>query len=189
MKDRMCAITSTVHPLPNIRYCCVSLHSHLYQSGIVCNRAHSVGVRRLIIVSICTHGCVLPSFLALAINVHDLSVFILRKCLPPNPHIVPEKTIRLSLWTVVRQFVLLSVRGSSCWIFFLRSETSPASYFFRICFPYSALLGVRQADSRPRMTTHVRSISEWLPPECAPAVKQEALFWSFLIFPSLEIFT
>ena len=110
MKDRMCAITSTVHPLPNIRYCCVSLHSHLYQSGIVCNRAHSVGVRRLIIVSICTHGCVLPSFLALAINVHDLSVFILRKCLPPNPHIVPEKTIRLSLWTVVRQFVLLSVR-------------------------------------------------------------------------------
>lgn len=95
MKDRMCAITSTVHPLPNIRYCCVSLHSHLYQSGIVCNRAHSVGVRRLIIVSICTHGCVLPSFLALAINVHDLSVFILRKCLPPNPHIVSETTIRL----------------------------------------------------------------------------------------------
>ena len=142
MKDRMCAITSTVHPLPNIRYCCVSLHSHLYQSGIVCNRAHSVGVKRLISR---THSCELPS--------------------------------------------LLSVRGSSCWIFFFRSETSPASYFFRICFPYSALLGVRQADSRPRMATHIRSISEWLPHECAPAVKQEALFWSFLIFPSLEIFT
>ena len=152
MKDRMCAITSTVHPLPNIRYCCVSLHSHLYQSGIVCNRAHSVGVRRLISR---THSCERPSFLSLASNVHDLSDFISLKCFPPNPRIVSETTIRLSLWTVVRQFVLLSVRGSSCWIFFLRSETSPASYFFRICFPYSVLLGVRQADSRPRIATQI----------------------------------
>ena len=37
-------MTSTVQPLPSIRYACVSLHSHLYQVGIVCNLAHSVGV-------------------------------------------------------------------------------------------------------------------------------------------------
>lgn len=44
IKDIICAITSTVQPLPSILYRCVSLHSHLYQSRIVCNREHSVGV-------------------------------------------------------------------------------------------------------------------------------------------------
>ena len=45
-KLNMCTITSTVQPFPNIRYCCVSLHFHWYHSGMVCRRAHSVGVRR-----------------------------------------------------------------------------------------------------------------------------------------------
>ena len=48
MKLSICFITSTDQPLPSIRYACVSLHSHLYHSGIVCNREHSVGVRRRI---------------------------------------------------------------------------------------------------------------------------------------------
>lgn len=47
----MCLITSTVHPLPNILYCCVSDTSHLYHFGIVCSLAHSVGVKRRILTS------------------------------------------------------------------------------------------------------------------------------------------
>ena len=42
--ESICLMTSTVQPLPSILYCCVLLHFHLYQSGIVCNLAHSVGV-------------------------------------------------------------------------------------------------------------------------------------------------
>lgn len=56
MYDRMCLITSTVHPLPSMVYCCVAEHSHLYQSGIVCKRAASVGVMRRTISSRATSG-------------------------------------------------------------------------------------------------------------------------------------
>ena len=65
-----------------------------------------------------THGCELPSFLALAINVHDLPDFISRKCSPPNPRIVPETTTQIILCTVVRQLFFPSSLGSSCWMFF-----------------------------------------------------------------------
>lgn len=50
-KLNICLITSTVHPLPSIVYCCVAEHSHLYHSGIVCKRAASVGVMRRTISS------------------------------------------------------------------------------------------------------------------------------------------
>ena len=46
MKLRICLITSTVHPFPSRRYCCVAEQFHIYQSGIVWSRAHSVGVMR-----------------------------------------------------------------------------------------------------------------------------------------------
>ena len=58
--------------------------------------------------------------------------------------------IRLSFCTLVRQFVLPSVRGSSCWMFFRGSAMLPASYALCIRLPYSVLRGVRQV-SRPRM--------------------------------------
>ena len=45
--ESICAITSIVQPLPSILYCWVLLHPHLYQSGTVCSRAHSVGVSLL----------------------------------------------------------------------------------------------------------------------------------------------
>ena len=45
IKQTMLNFPDTVQPLPSIRYACESLHSHLYQAGIVCNLAHSVGVR------------------------------------------------------------------------------------------------------------------------------------------------
>ena len=45
MNEKICFITSTVHPLPSIWYIWVLLHFHSYQSGIVCSRAHSVGVK------------------------------------------------------------------------------------------------------------------------------------------------
>lgn len=48
----MCLMTSIVQPLPNILYCWVSDTIHLYQSGMVCKRAHSVGVSRLIRTSL-----------------------------------------------------------------------------------------------------------------------------------------
>ena len=159
----MCLITSTVQPLPNILYCCVSETAHLYQFGIVCKRAHSVGVSLLILVSVaspptntlivlppwpsinagacpsvsytrfCCRGCVPPlsrlglicftlsSFTsttklfcshALADRVGDLSI-----CTPPLFAPRGLCNIRLSLATVVRQFVLFgSGAVSSCCI-------------------------------------------------------------------------
>lgn len=67
--DRICFITSTVHPLPSILYCCVLLHFHLYHSGIVCNLAHSVGVSLRI-----RHASTLPSAIAYALPL------VLAKC-------------------------------------------------------------------------------------------------------------
>lgn len=157
----MCLITSTVQPLPNILYCCVSETAHLYQSGIVCKRAHSVGVSRLMRASVASpsvkmQGCPLPSclalaasegdFLLLAIGLNPPSTLYVRyvptsmfsfisttklfcshaladrvgdlsMCIPPLFAPRGLCNIRLSLATVVRQFVLFgSGAVSSCCI-------------------------------------------------------------------------
>jgi hypothetical protein len=41
---RICAITSTVQPLPSILYRCVSDTQSVYPSGTVCSLSHSIGV-------------------------------------------------------------------------------------------------------------------------------------------------
>ena len=86
----MCLITSTVQPLPNILYCCVSETAHLYQSGIVCKRAHSVGVSRLILVSVAsppTNTLIVlppwPSINAGACPSVSYTRFCCRGCVPP----------------------------------------------------------------------------------------------------------
>lgn len=89
----MCLITSIVHPLPSILYCCVSEHSHLYHSGMVCNRAHSVGVRRRMRFLIIHAFCPSPSSRALAITVAPLPLRISRKLSPLNERKVPDTTI------------------------------------------------------------------------------------------------
>lgn len=89
----MCLITSIVHPLPSILYCCVSEHSHLYHSGMVCNRAHSVGVRRRMRFLIIHAFCPSPSSRALAITVAPLLLRISRKLSPLNERKVPDTTI------------------------------------------------------------------------------------------------
>ena len=121
-------------------YCRKAVRRSVPSLRMVCRRAHSVGVRR-------------------RMRPHDIHISPkgsgFWEQVPVFPflsglHPARPAHIKLSFCTLVRQFVLPSVRGSSCWMFFRSSAMLPASYALRIRLPYSVLREVRQV-SRPRM--------------------------------------
>lgn len=138
-------MTSTVQPLPSILYCCVSLHCQVYHSGMVCRRAHSVGVRRRMRGS----GARTTLFCSqeLLDSVGDFSANTL-----PLLNPLARCRIRLSFATVVKRLVLPSDEQGSrrC------SVGAPVVRFDGF------------SGSRPRIATQIESSTNVMPFAQAP---------------------